>query len=182
MSATPIYLWPKDAAAGAVATHLVTAYRALTCAAVEAEHLVALGAADYLGAAGWDLELGIDAAHRAVQNAVCVHDLAQHHPFWTSEREVDEATYATTSASPLPFITACRLVQHLRIAYTALHSAAEDAERLVQTDHHYATNAGYVGGLGWDLETAIDDAHIAICDSMRVGDLARLDPFWVGKL
>ncbi|GLE59057.1 hypothetical protein NJBCHELONAE_43680 [Mycobacteroides chelonae] len=182
MSAAPIYLWPKDAAAGAVATHLVTAYRALACAAVEAEHLASLGAADYLGVPGWDLELGIDAAHRAVQNAVCVHDLAQHHPFWASGREVDEAAYAATSVSTLPFVTACRLVQHLRIAYTALNTAAQDAARLVQTDHHYATSAGYVGGLGWDLETAIDDARIAISDSMRVGDLARLDPFWVGKL
>lgn len=182
MSAAPIYLWPRTAAAGIVAADLVTTYRALTCAAVEAQHLVSLGTSDYLGVAGWDLELGIDAATSAVRNAVCVHDLAQFHPFWAGDRTVDEAAYATVSLSPLPFITACRLVQHLRISYTALHDGADDAARLVQTDHHYARGEGYVGEIGWDLETAIDDARIAICDSMRVGDLARLDPFWADKL
>lgn len=182
MNAAPIYHWPRSAAASSVADDLVTVYRALACAAVEAQHLVALGTADYLGGAGWDLELGIDAATTAVRNAVCVHDLAQFHPFWTGDREVDEAAYAAASVSPLPFITACRLVQHLRIAYTALQQGADDAARLVQTDHQYARIEGYVGEVGWDLETAIDDVRIAICDSMRVGDLARLDPFWADKL
>ncbi|SKH86757.1 hypothetical protein [Mycobacteroides abscessus] len=182
MSAAPIYLWPSTSASSIVAADLVTTYRALACAAVEAAHLVSLGTADYLGAAGWDLELGIDEASTAVGNAVCVHDLAKFHPFWSGDRQVDEAAYAATSLSPLPFITACRLVQHLRIAYTALQDGADDAARLVQADHHYARTQGYVGEIGWDLETAIDDARIAIRDSMRVGDLARLDPFWAGKL
>ncbi len=53
------------------------------------------------------------------------------------------------------------------------------AETLIAIDHRYDHQYGYVGGLGWDLETAVDDAVIPI----RIGTLATINTaFWADKL
>jgi hypothetical protein len=170
------------AAAAEVARHLVSGYVALSCAAIEAEHLVKLSTR-YRGTAGWDLQMAILDASTAVENAVCVHDLAKYHPFWTHPRDITEADHARAALSENDRVTEARLVNDLTFAFGSLTRAATHAEALIATDHHYGHRAGYVGGLGWDLETAVDDAVIAIRDAMRVGRLARIKPVcWEDKL
>ncbi|OKH64785.1 hypothetical protein EB74_08625 [Mycobacterium sp. SWH-M5] len=170
------------AAATAVAHHLVSSHIALSCAAIEAEHLIKI-CRRYYGTTGWDLQIAIDEATTAVENAVCVHDLAKYHPFWTNPRDTTEADHARAALSHNERITEARLVNDLTFAFGSLTRAAGHAETLVAADHHYGNRPGYVGGLGWDLETAVDDSVIAIRDAMRSGDLASINPvFWKDKL
>lgn len=53
----------------------------------------------------------------------------------------------------LTLATATWLVLELTAAFTDLTTAAAHAETLVAIDHCYDHQYGYVGGLGWDLET-----------------------------
>lgn len=170
-------------AATAVAEHIATGYIALSCAAITAEQLVAADPT-YQGTAGWDLEIAIMDACTAVENAACVHDLGTHHRFWHNPRAPKPALAAVASHhDPDPQATAAWLVLELTAAFTDLSTAAGHAETLIAIDHCYHHQYGYVGGLGWDLETAVDDAMIAIRDAMRVGTLATINAeFWTDKL
>ena len=87
-----------------------------------------------------------------------------------------------STATPDP-PTATWLVLELTAAFADLSTAAGHAETLIAIDHCGDHQYGYVGGLGWDLETAGDDAVIAIRDAMRVGTLATINTaFWADKL
>lgn len=175
-------IWPSQITATEVGHHLVTGYIALTCAAIEAEQLVKLSLR-YRGAIGWDLQTAILDATTAIENAVCVHDLARYSKFWSHPRAIAEADHARAALSDNAGATTQRLVTALTNAFTALTAAARHAETLIATDHFYGHSAGYIGGLGWDLETAVDDAIIAIRDAMRTGTLADVNPtFWKPQL
>lgn len=175
-------IWPAQATATEVGHHLVTGYIALSCAAIEAEHLIKIHHL-YRGATGWDLQTAILDASTAIENAVCVHDLARYSAFWNHPRTITEADLARATLSDDRRTTSERLVKDLTNAFTALSKAAEHAETLIATDQYYGCSAGYIGGLGWDLETAVDDAVIAIRDAMRVGTLAAINPtFWRPQL
>jgi hypothetical protein len=173
----------SHSAATAVAEHLATGYIALRCAAITAEQLVA-AAHTYQGTAGLDLQIAIMDACTAVENAACVHELGKHHRFWDNPRTPKLALAAIASHhDPDPRATATWLVLELTAAFADLSTAAGHAETLIEIDHCYDHHYGYVGGLGWDLETAVDDAVIAIRDAMRVGTLATINPsFWADKL
>lgn len=179
----PHHLPATQSAAGEIAHQLAAGYTALTCAEVEAEHLVALDA-DYRGFTGWDLQFALLDARTAVENAVCVHGLAKYHPLWKHPRDIAEAGHARATLSRSAATTATRLVTDLTVAFCALNLAASHAEALTATRRlDYRHHAGYIGGLGWDLETAVDDATIAIRDAMRVHDLADINPtFWKAQL
>ena len=120
----------------------------------------------------------------AVENAACVHELGTHHRFWDNPRTPKLALAAAASHhDPDPRATASWLVLGLTAAFTDLSTAAGHAETLIAIDHCYDHQYGYVGGLGWDLETAVDDAVIAIRDAMRVGTLATINTaFWADKV
>jgi hypothetical protein len=182
MSSTSALSSPPSHSA-AVAEHLATGYIALRCAAITAEQLVAADPT-YQGTAGWDLQTAITDACTAVENAVCVHELGTHHRFWDNPRTPKLALAVVASHhDPDPQVTATWLVLELTAAFTDLSTAAGHAETLIATDHYYDHQYGYVGGLGWDLETAVDDAVIAIRDAMRVGTLATINTaFWADKL
>lgn len=169
--------------AAAVAEHLATGYIALSCAAITAEQLVAADRT-YQGAAGWDLQMAIMDACTAVENAACVHELGTHHRFWHNPRTPKLAlTVVASHHAPDPQATATWLVLELTAAFIDLSTAAGHEETLIAIDHCYDHQYGYVGGLGWDLETAVDDAAIAIRDAMRVGTLATINTaFWANKL
>ncbi|TXI59033.1 hypothetical protein [Mycolicibacterium mageritense] len=190
MTTTHQLATPAATSAAEVAEYLATGYIALNCAAITAEQLIATDTL-YCGTTGWDLELAILDAVTAVENAVCVHDLAQHHGFWKNPHIPHLAlTVLASHHAPGPQATAHWLVVELTAAFTHLTHAASHAEALIAIDHCYHHQYGYVGGLGWDLETAVDDAIIAIRDAIiairdaiRTGDLASLDPqFWANKL
>ncbi|ART74322.1 hypothetical protein BTO20_37505 (plasmid) [Mycobacterium dioxanotrophicus] len=178
----PQRIWPIQSTATEVGHHLVTGYIALTCAAIEAEHLVKLSPR-YRGAVGWDLQTAILDASTAIENAVCVHDLARYSKFWGHPRDTTEADHARAALSENTATTTKRLVADLTNAFSALTAAARHAEVLIAADHYYGHSAGYIGGLGWDLETAVDDAVIAIRDAMRTGTLSEVNPtFWKPQL
>lgn len=184
MTRTSALLSPKPhSPAAAVAEHLAASYIALSCAAITAEQLVAADHT-YQGAAGWDLQIAIMDACTAVENAACVHELGAHYRFWDNPRIPKPALAAIASHhDPDPRVTATWLVVELTAAFTDLRTAAGHAETLIAIDHCHDHQYGYVGGLGWDLETAVDDAAIAIRDAMRVGTLAAINPaFWADKL
>jgi hypothetical protein len=183
MTATPELSSPTAHSATAVAEHLATGCIALSCAAITAEQLVAADPT-YQGAAGWDLQMAIMDACTAVENAACVHELGTHHRFWRDPRTPKLALAVIASHhAPDPQTTATWLVLELTAAFTHLTSAAGHAETLIAIDHCYDHQYGYVGGLGWDLETAVDDAVIAIRDAMRTGTLATINTaFWADKL
>jgi hypothetical protein len=183
MTSRPALSSPTSHCAAAVAEHLATGYIALSCAAITAEHLVATEPS-YQRTAGWDLQMAIMDACTAVENAACVHELGKHHRFWDYPRIPKLALAAIASHhDPDPRATATWLVLELTAAFTALSTAAGHAETLIALDHCYDHQYGYVGGLGWDLETAVDDAAIAIRDAMRVGTLATINTaFWADKL
>lgn len=183
MTSTPALSSPTSHSAAAVAAHLATGYIALRCAAITADQLVAADRT-YRGAAGWDLQMAIMDACTAVENAACVHELGTHHRFWDNPRTPKLALAVVASHhDPDPQATATWLVLELTAAFTDLSTAADHAETLIAIDHCYDQQYGYVGGLGWDLETAVDDASIAIRDAMRVGALATINTaFWADKL
>lgn len=174
---------PTTGTVANVAEYLATGYIALSCAAITAEQLVACDPA-YVGAAGWDLQTGILDAATDVENAARVHDLSQHHGFWKDPQPPTQAlTVLASHHAQDPQSTARWLVVELGAAFTHLSRAADHAETLVTADHCYDHHHGYVGGLGWDLQTAIDDAIIALRDTMRVNNLASINPeFWADKL
>jgi hypothetical protein len=183
MTTTPALASPTLHTAAAVAEHLATGYIALSCAAITAEQLVAADDT-YQGAAGWDLQMAIMDACTAVENAACVHELGAHHRFWDNPRAPKLALAVVASHhDPDPLATATWLVLELTAAFTDLTTAAGHAETLIAIDHCYDHQYGYVGGLGWDLETAVDDAVIAIRDAMRIGHLATINTeFWADEL
>lgn len=166
-----------------VAEYLATGHIALSCAAITAEQLVACDPA-YAGTTGWDLQTGILDAATHVENAARVHDLSQQHGFWKDPHPPTQALTALASHHTQdPQSTARWLVVELSAAFTHLTRAADHAETLVTADHCYDDQHGYVGGLGWDLQTAIDDAIITLRDTMRVNNLASINPeFWADKL
>lgn len=174
---------PPPSSAADVAQYLATSYIALSCAAITAEQLIAADT-DYAGTTGWDLQINILDAAAAVKNAARVHDLTKHHGFWKNPHPPQLAlTVLASHHAHNPAATAQWLVVELTSAFTHLSTAAGHAEALVATDHTYDEDYGYVGGVGWDLETAIDDAIIAIRDAMRLGDLTSINPqFWADKL
>lgn len=179
MSAPQLYPEDHDTAAARVATTLVLAYTALHRAAAHAAALVETDLA-YRGTRGWDLQLAVTDSRVAIENAVCVHDLAQFHPFWSHPRSPQPDGPALTLAVSDAHQ---QLAAALAEVFTALSSAAADAETLIASAHHYANRHGYIGGLGWDLETAIDDALIAVRDAARAAELATTGPsFWKDKL
>jgi hypothetical protein len=183
MTATPELSSPSANSATAVAQHLATGHIALNCAAITAEQLISADHT-YQGTAGWDLQMAILDARTAVENAACVHELGNHHGFWADPRARKLALAVVASHhDPDPLATATWLVLELTAAFTDLTTAAGHAETLIAIDHCYDHHYGYVGGLGWDLETAVDDAVIAIRDAMRVGQLATINTaFWADKL
>lgn len=183
MTSTSALSSPTSHSAAAVAAQLASGYIALSCAAITAEQLVAADRT-YQGAPGWDLQMSIMDACTAVENAACVHELGTHHRFWDNPRTPKLALAVVASHhDPDPQATATWLVLELTAAFTALSTAAGHAETLIAIDHCYDQQYGYVGGLGWDLETAVDDAASAIRDAMRVGALATINiAFWVDKL
>ena len=155
-----------DPIATELARHLVSGYVALSCAAIEAEQLVKLNS-HYRGAAGCDLQTAILDAATAVENAVCAHDLAKFHPFWTHPRDTTETDHTRAALSESAHVTAARLRRAGRAPGEYPRWLGAKQRYPCATDHHYGNHAGYVGGLGWDLETAIDDAVIAIRDHAR---------------
>ena len=181
MTATPELSSPTADTATAVAQHLATGYIALNCAAITAEQLISADPV-YQGTAGWDLQMAILDACTAVENAACVHELGKHHSFW-DDPSAPKLALAVVASHHDPLATAAWLVLELTAAFTDLTTAAGHAETLIAIDHCYDHQHGYVGGLGWDLETAVDDAVIAIRDAMRVGTLATINTaFWAEKL
>ena len=172
--------YPEDHdTAGRVATTLVLAYTALHRAAAHAATLTDTDP-NYHGTRGSDLQRAITDSRIAIENAVCVHELAQFDPFWARPRSPHQDGPALTLA-----VTGAHqhLADALAEAFTALRAAADDAETLIASAHHYANHHGYIGGLGWDLETAIDDALIAVRDAARSAELATTgQAFWKDEL
>lgn len=187
------YSWPPHTAASAVSHKLAHAHRWLGRAALVAQRLIAIDPR-YRGTTGWDLQMAINDAATHVRAAVRVHDLSKFDPSW-SRRAIHDSNPAITVAAlntmacnagnqrasrrALRRGTAWLLTQNLANAFENLTAAAESAALLVADDN---TEDAYFGAIGWDLETAIDDAAIAIRDAMRTGRLAKLDIYWEGKL
>ena len=170
---------PTDFGHYRVAAELATGYTALRCAAIAAVQLVD-AAPTYRGTTGWDLQMAITDARTAIENAVCVHDLAKFNPFWAHPEPLTDLDVA----HQLPDTAARDTLDHaLRDTLSALRAAAEHAEDLVGSHHAYHHHYGYVGGLGWDLETAVDDALIAVRDAARTAELHTTHPeFWREEL
>lgn len=187
------YVWPSHTAATAVSHKLARACSWLSHAAIVAERLVAIDPR-YRGTAGWDLQFAINDATTHVRAAVRVHDLSRFDPSW-SNRAIhasnnDIATIALDSMADnagqhragrraLRRGTAWLLSQDLANAFENLSGAAESAARLVANGD---AEDSCFGAIGWDLETAIDDAVIAVRDAMRTGRLSELGTYWEGKL
>lgn len=167
----------SSSAATQVADLLASAYLTLRKAAAIAGHLIA-DSPGHLGLAGWDVEINIHAAVTAIENAVGVHDLATFHPFWASPelRIAITTTHATVALIPNARRTVDTLIGDLATALTTLAAAEEHADTLVTSDHCYANHHGYVGGLGWDLQTAVDDALIAVRTAIYATALAETTP------
>lgn len=174
---------PTLNAAGHVAEHLAAGYITLNCAAITAEQLVATDT-HYHGTTGWDLQLAILESATGVHNAARVHRLGTHHTFWADPQPpIVTHNVPASHHDTSPQTTATWLVAELTTAFSELSSAAHHAEALVALEHGYDHRHGWVGGLGWDLEIAIDDAMIAIRDAMRIGALSAIHPgFWNSKL
>lgn len=187
------YVWPSHTAASSVSHKLATACSWLTHAAIVAERLVAIDP-HYRGTTGWDLQIAINDAIAHVKAAVRVHDLSKFDPSWSSRAIHDSNTECTITAldtmaynagthraghRALRRGTAWLLSQDLANAFENLTGAAESAARLVANEDADDTS---FGAIGWDLETAIDDAMIDVRDAMRAGRLAKLGTYWEGKL
>lgn len=187
------YAWPAHTAASAVSHKLAHAHRWLGRAALVAERLISIDPR-YRGTVGWDLQMAINDAAAFVQAAVRVHDLTKFDPSW-SNRAIHASSAAITVTAldtmarsagahragrrALRRGTAWLLSGDLANAYENLTSAAQSAALLIGGDN---TEDACYGAIGWDLETAIDDAVIAVRDAMRTGQLARLGTYWEGKL
>lgn len=155
---------PNSAAVTApLAEHLRNAYLSLHTATATATALASLSC-HYRGSTGQEVHRAIRDGAAAIENAVRVHQLGAGHPFCKQPRRSPITTTTTPAAAQDTDVTrtADHLIYQLAAALTALSAAEENAETLIATDHHHNNQHGYLGGLGWDLQTAIDDARICV--------------------